>query len=424
MKLPEQLYNPFCQRKILAVSCIGMAVTLVWWPLLNSIIGFFIFGFWLLFCKKEFDINSKNGKLILLFISIYIVTLFGVFNSSNTGEAIFKVQQKSALALFPLVFGTTRLLTAQDITRVLLWFSLAVFFMCIFFLGSGAVFYLQSGSTIHLHGYELNSFEHATSITVALFCLFAAIFHLFSATLQQYTVNKQSFWIHMGAVFFYTGFLFMFGNRMTLLLLCISFPLFILKQLSAPKKKLSFLLLFVILIVTAAVKNPFLKKQITEFTNLSSGSLIQLDQDSSLGKSWGSIPLRVAIWNCSWDVIQKNWITGTGTGDVQDELQSIYERRKFYFASRYNRYDAHNQYLQQFLANGISGFVVLVLCIVVPLFLTLFNQNTKGLYPAFLIIFAFVCFSESFLEINKGIVWYSFFNSIFVFSENQTRLNI
>jgi O-antigen ligase len=211
---------------------------------------------------------------------------------------------------------------------------------------------------------------------------------------------------------------------MTLLLLCISFPLFILKQLSAPKKKLSFLLLFVILIVTAVVKNPFLKKQITEFTNLSSGSLIQLDQDSSLGKSWGGIPLRVAIWNCSWDLIQNNWVTGTGTGDVQDELQSIYERRKFYFASRYNRYDAHNQYLQQFLANGISGFVVLVLCIVVPLFFTLFNQNIKGLYPAFLIIFAFICFSESFLEINKGIVWYSFFNSIFVFSENQTRLNI
>ncbi|MBX9782805.1 MAG: O-antigen ligase family protein [Chitinophagaceae bacterium] len=291
--------------------------------------------------------------------------------------------------------------------------------MCIFLLGNGVIHYLQTGSASHLHGYELNIFKSASPITIALFCLFSAIFHLFLLTVQKYKINKQSFLIHMVAIFFYAGFLFLFGNRMTILLLCISFPVFIIKQLSAPKKKLSILLLFVMLVVAALVKNPSLKNQITEFAHLSSATLIQLDTDSSLGKSWGGIPLRIAIWNCSWGLIQKNWIAGTGTGDVQDELQSVYEQRKFYFASRYNRYNAHNQYLQQFLANGIFGFVIFVLCIVVPLFFTFSHQTTRGLYLAFLIIFAFVCFSESFLEINKGIVWYSFFNSIFVFSENK-----
>jgi O-antigen ligase len=419
MKLLKQLYDPLLQRKILAILCIAIAVSLVWWPLLNSIIGIVLFGFWLLFCKKEFSITGIHGKLMLLLMSMYLITVLGVFNSSNTAEAFFKVQQKSALAMFPLVLGTTRLLTTQDVTRVLHWFSLAVFLLCIFFIGNGIIFYWQTGSSLHLHGYALNNFQQTTPVTIAVFCLFAAIFHLFSSTREQYDAKKNSFWLHMAAVFFYTCFLFLFGNRMTLLLLCISFPFFILKQLSATKKKLSFLLLFVLLVGAAAIKNPFLKQQLSEVTTLSPGSFIQLDQDSSLGKSWGGIALRVAIWNCSWDVIQKNWIAGTGTGDAQDELQKTYEQRKFYFASRYNRYDAHNQYLQQILANGILGFIALLLCIVAPLFLTISFEDLKGLYAAFTVIFAFICFTESFLEISKGIVWYSFFNSIFVFSKTK-----
>jgi O-antigen ligase len=424
MKLLKQLYNPLLQKEIVVIACISMVVSLVWWPLLNSIVGAFIFGFWLLFCKKEFSVTTKQGKLMLLLMSLYCISLIGFFYSSNVEEAMFKVQQKSALALFPLVFGTANLLTPKDVTRILQWFSLAVFFMCIFFLGNGIIFYFKTGSTAQLHGYELNSFKQATPVTVAVFCLFAAIFHLYCATFQQYTVKNRSFWLHMAVVFFYTGFLFLFGNRMTLLLLCISFPLFIVKQLSTLNHKLSFLALFATFIVVAAITNPSLKKQLAEFGNLSQSSFIQLDSDSSLGKSWGGIPLRVAIWNCSWGLVQKKWITGVGTGDVQDELQSVYEQRKFYFASRFNRYNAHNQYLEQILANGIMGFILLALCIAVPLFRYLYRKNTTLLYPIFLIIFAFICCSESFLEINKGIVWYSFFNSIFVFSENQTRLNI
>ncbi|GAC1705506.1 MAG: hypothetical protein NVS9B7_11260 [Flavisolibacter sp.] len=76
--------------------------------------------------------------------------------------------------------------------------------------------------------------------------------------------------------------------------------------------------------------------------NFSSKETIQLDKDASLGRAWGGKQIRTAIWKCSQDIIRRHFISGVGIGDVQDSLQAAYEKRKFYFASRYNKYNTHN----------------------------------------------------------------------------------
>ena len=84
--------------------------------------------------------------------------------------------------------------------------------------------------------------------------------------------------------------------------------------------------------------------------------MIHLDQDSSLGRSWGGGVLRLAIWQCAFDIVREYPIIGVGTGDSQQALQDSYEKRKFYFASRYNKYNAHNQYIQQMVTHGIPDY--------------------------------------------------------------------
>lgn len=170
----------------------------------------------------------------------------------------------------------------------------------------------------------------------------------------------------------------------------------------------------ILTLVISAFAIPSARKQWNEFFDFSAKSTIVLDQDSSLGKSWGGKALRIAIWKCSADILNEHWLTGVGTGDVQDSLQKAYEKRKFYFASMYNRYNAHNEYLQITLANGLTGLLILLSCIFYPLLH--YNKNFSGnTYLLFLMLFALVGFSESLLEVNKGIIWYSFFNSIFAF---------
>ncbi len=121
------------------------------------------------------------------------------------------------------------------------------------------------------------------------------------------------------------------------------------------------------------------------------------------------------------DILKENWLTGVGVGDSQDELQIAYEKRQFYFASRYNKYNAHNQYIQQAIASGIAGLIVFLACILAPL-LYFIGQRDKLIYILFLFCFAFICITESVLETSKGVIWYSFFNSIFVFNKKSASL--
>ena len=164
-----------------------------------------------------------------------------------------------------------------------------------------------------------------------------------------------------------------------------------------------------------AVKtNPFLKRQWNEIMDFSEANEIPLDKDLSLGKSWGGWQLRKAIWQCSWDIVKKYPAFGVGTGDSQDSLQIAYERRKFYFASRYNRYNTHNQYLQETVTHGFFGLSIFLLSLIAPLFASM-PADDQIFYRVFIFCFAVICLTDTPLELNKGIIWYSFFNALIFF---------
>jgi O-antigen ligase len=104
-----------------------------------------------------------------------------------------------------------------------------------------------------------------------------------------------------------------------------------------------------------------------------------------------------------------------GTGDVQDSLQAAYEHRKFYFAAHHNKYNAHNQYLEMWLANGLAGLLIYILCLAMPLIRHVRSISALD-YTMFLCLIMVMSFTETFLNVNKGVIWYSFFNSIFGFA--------
>src|SRR5256885_12100417 len=92
------------------IFCSGIAVTLIFWTLLNSILCILFFIYWLLFTKKYFSLKNKKSLYVILFSLLYCISLISFFYSSNIETAIFKLQQKSALILFPIIFGTTNTL--------------------------------------------------------------------------------------------------------------------------------------------------------------------------------------------------------------------------------------------------------------------------------------------------------------------------
>ena len=254
-------------------------------------------------------------------------------------------------------------------------------------------------------------FHAFNPIIMGLYCLFALVIIFQRDDKSKGKIKK---WL-IGLTILLSAFIFLLSIRIIIFCWLLLMLFFLLKKIKNQIARIAMITgLAVLTVITGFTVTP-LKNQWSELFDFSGKASIVLDADSSLARPWGGKAIRVAIWKCSGDIIKSHWLTGVGTGDVQDSLQQAYEERKFYFASRYNRYNAHNQYIQSAISHGIAGSLLFALCIAVPLYQNRRNYS-NNMYVLFLVLFAITAITESVLEINKGVVLYSFFNSIFAFN--------
>ena len=390
--------------------CIGIVYSMLFLTYLNSILSILLVTWWLIFSKKEFDVSSLKTKLMLLFLSLYIIGILGMIYTNNMSAGMATLKTQSAIFFFPLVFGTTSVLSPSIVQKITTHFLIAISIASLAGLTFGFYHYFQADNIDLLTGLHILPFHAMRPVSMGWFCLLAMII----AFQKLESNSKKSRGLVYACIALITLIIFLLSIRLVIVCwFAIALYFFI---------RMSQTFLIKILLVTASaltllisgVALPSVKKQWNELFDFSAKTTIILDQDSSLGKNWGGKALRIAIWKCSADILKEHLLIGVGTGDVQDSLQQTYENRKFYFASRHNKYNAHNEYLQITLANGLPGLLILLSCIVYPLFhyRRRFSGNT---YLLFLLLFTLAAVSESILEVNKGIIWYSFFNSIFAF---------
>jgi O-antigen ligase len=126
---------------------------------------------------------------------------------------------------------------------------------------------------------------------------------------------------------------------------------------------------------------------------------------------------RIAVWQAALEIISENFMTGTGTGDVKDALIKKYSEKGMSFA-REMKLNAHNQFIQTFAAVGVIGFIILLSSF---FFTTLYAWKRKKYFYLIFLLLAFVNFTtESMLETQAGVVFYAFFNSVLLFTEEET----
>lgn len=401
------------QQQVFTVLGTGIAGSLVFWPLLTSFLSIGLFVFWLAAAEKQFSLKDQRSRLVLLFTSLYALVLIGCLYSANMKEALFKLQQQSALGMFPLVIGTSVAFDRRVAHRILTGFAWCTLAGCLACLGYGLLHLAQTGSAGRMHGYEMVMLKDMSPFMLGLFCLLSIIYLLPMLYRGRFeTARRRN--IYFGVTLLLSLFLLVLGNRNVLFSWSLVMAYFVLTNMTGRWFRMLFVGLLLAALASAAIFNPSFRRQIRDLTDFSPSNTIQLDSDKSLGRGWGGKALRLAIWKCSGDVIRAHWIAGVGTGDVQDSLQAAYERRQFYFASRYNKYNAHNQFIQEAIAYGLPGFVLFCACLLVPFYIYLRSGGWQ-LYILFLLSFAVICITESVLEISKGIVFYSLFNSIFAF---------
>jgi O-antigen ligase len=85
-----------------------------------------------------------------------------------------------------------------------------------------------------------------------------------------------------------------------------------------------------------------------------------------------------------------------------------------------NKLNSHNQFLNTFIEIGIFGFIMLLLCFIVPLCFS--YQQKIFLFAAFTIIVGINFLFESMLETQAGVTFYAFFYTLLCFSISNPKL--
>lgn len=126
---------------------------------------------------------------------------------------------------------------------------------------------------------------------------------------------------------------------------------------------------------------------------------------------------RLEIWKESLILLKSHWLTGTGTGDVKDELLASYARNNFQYGLE-RKLNSHNQFLQTWLTLGISGLLVLLGMFFIPCRKP--RRNERRLFYLLVVMACLNALTESILEVQKGVLCIAFFYSLFLHPPTET----
>jgi O-antigen ligase len=122
---------------------------------------------------------------------------------------------------------------------------------------------------------------------------------------------------------------------------------------------------------------------------------------------------RLDRWSTATELIGKSPVIGYGAGSELGLLHESFFAKKHY-NSFLNNLNSHNEYLSTLLKSGVIGLLIYLTTLWFGFKQAL--QRTDLLFFTFMLLIAIVSLSENILDVDKGVIFYSFFFSFFIFS--------
>jgi len=369
--------------------------------------------------KKDIFIGNKAAILFSLFIFYYLWQAVGLIYTTDTKMGLSNLFGRLSLVLFPLVLIFPGAMIKNNIKTLIRIFVISTFLFMLFCF-SYALYRsvsLQDGLwTFNSHPEEsvwLNHF-YSSELTVSQHPSYIAMYVLLSTFIcfesyYDFSLKSKSriMWLILGFLLLISQYFL--SSRAGILLNLILIPLyFIIKLRQLGRKKSVWLWIILILIALAPL---VAKNQRVDYLL---GSVFNKQVDYERKKD-----PRFLIWESSLKIAQKNLLFGVGIGDVRTELAQEYERIGEVAMAK-ERLNAHNQFLEVLLENGIIG-LLLFISIFVSMFYIAFSEKNL-LYGLFiLMIFMFFLF-ETVLYRLAGVSFFALFSFLLIYTKtnNQT----
>lgn len=140
--------------------------------------------------------------------------------------------------------------------------------------------------------------------------------------------------------------------------------------------------------------------------------IIMVENVYPMANQYNSFSIRMAIYNCSLNLIPMAPLIGVGPADVQKALDNCYTKYK---TSAFNevKYNSHNQFFDYILSFGLIGFSIILYCLASFIKVSFFEEDKQ--HFNFLILMYLTFLFENILVRNTGIVLFVTFNSLFIY---------
>ena len=386
------------------LSLLLFVVTIPFDRLSNSIFVFLLGLFWLLNLLLNKQFAFSWNKFLFLFVSIFLLQLLSVLYSENFKVAQYNIEKYLPLLLMPIFLSNNEV---KNIKRSAVLKT---------FIASCLISFIISFILSLYKNYQINDLE-----TIIPYLLFVnvtknvGISHVYFGLFLSFTTlclitNLSNHCRKRYATYFLISLcvacLLVVGAKMSITALILIIIVLIIRYSIKTKKIFRGLVIVFLVFLASGVsvyKIPFARDRFS--------TLIDPRNYFVGDNHWNSIGTRVSLSYCSFHLIKEKLLFGYGTGDVQEAVDRCLKENKF---TTLEGMSAHNQYIQYALSTGLIGLIAFLLCLILPLKIALLSENLY--YFNFLLLIALASLTESILGVNKGIVFYSFFNSFLAFN--------
>lgn len=379
----------------------------------------------------KWDRFNNNKVLLLCFCSIYILSVLGLIYTENMRQGLFELEKNATILLFPLIFASSKPLEKNEIRILFKALILACIIASIVCLGYAVYRNYEEGHTltyvfnaifydIHLPGrYEYFNYYYFIyyflTDPLGIHPIYLAMYTLFSSCLviwlwwDRSKFKEELSWIFIFLLIYNSIIIVLLSSRTQMFSLIILGTIFVFYYCYRRRiiyKGILLICFLTVLFFSLILLNPVSRERFSKAISPTSHYT-----ENEHGE--GGLSLRLYQWKYSIKAIQENLLLGSGPGDAQDVLEEVYLKSDFKIGYD-NQLNPHNQYLQTWLESGIIGLLILLACMLLPVYFAI--NEKQWIYLVFIFILAVGFVTESMLELNKGIIFYSFFNSLFAFN--------
>ncbi len=389
------------------VSCIAvLALYVHWLPPFMILWGLL----WIYQNRQDFDkipfAGNPKAVLFFLFLGLFVWQTAELLlaNSVNAGfERIFK---RLSFLLFPLVLFYPGIKIERSISLILRIFALCIFAYLLYCFGNAIhnSLVLKDGKLVFNAYHELYTYEsffmgarlsaivHPTYLS--MYVLLSALISLESLFDKTLTFSKRYLWSAAALIFIIV--IYLLSSRAGVIAAIIVLSLyFVIKFYGRVSKVIliAFLIIAALGSVVMLNTNERLKYSLEELSQ--SGINGTFAKDS-----------RYMIWKSAFGVIRSNLVLGVGTGDASEELKKEFKSRG-YTEGYYDNLNAHNQFLEILLENGIIGLIIFLSLLGYIIYIAISEHNLLlGLFIIMMVVFFMF---ETVLNRLAGITFFPLF---------------